>query len=267
MRAFLGCPGCRRSRGPRAPLRSAARLLCRSPADNSSRHVCRRRAAVAGAPSALDLGAPRELAPGVTLYHLTDPRCSIPRRRCRSGCCASILARRISAPCSPTTRSSTPRSSPTWPPGMARSPRSTPASSCCPPAIRPASTSCDGQLVSDTRRPRGAVGIVRDGRPAASGLRPRRRDDGAASAAARPARRRDGDCRRRHDATARQADAVHAGLSRRIPIPPPAGSSGSCEGQPLRVASGPLRPARRRSHATGSCCRSAARGRRRRCNR
>ena len=68
-----------------------------------------------------------------------------------------------------------------------------------------------GQLVSDTRRPRGAVGIVRG----ASGLRllfGRVAATMSLRVPRRAPRRGDGDRRRRHDPPARQADAVHAGV-------------------------------------------------------
>ena len=72
----------------------------------------------------------------------------------------------------------------------------------------------NGQLVSDTRRPRGAVGIVRTDGGIAVRFRPGHGDDDAAGPAAGAARRHHGVRRCRHDTSAGQADAVHARLSR-----------------------------------------------------
>jgi hypothetical protein len=63
----------------------------------------------------LDLGAPREVAPGISLYHVADPSLLDPAAP------VSIWLLRVdpgaaaSAPYCPTTRSSIPKSFRTWP--------------------------------------------------------------------------------------------------------------------------------------------------------
>ena len=122
-----------------------------------------------------------------------------------------------------------------------------------------------GQLVSDTRRPRGALGIARD----ASGLR-LLFGRVAATMSLRVPRRA------RLDAVVEIAGVDTTRQRGRLMLFTPAyhqhtdtqrrASSGSCRGSRCASSAGRFRPGRRRFPATVTCCRSAAPGHRRRCN-
>ena len=186
----------------------------------------------------------RRAARGRARRHALPPRRSVAARSPGAGVDLAAAgrsgARRISAPCSSNDEIVDTEIVPDIAAAMAPSPRSTPASSCFRRAIPRGSTSSGSARQRHQASARRARHLSATARGAAPALRPRGGDDAAAGAAARPARRRRGDRRRRHDAAARQADAVHARLSRSTPTRRATGLEWVVQGKPLRVTSGPL---------------------------